>query len=249
MYLSICTGVYGAFSYPETLDKVKAHGLDYVELCVGGWGGYPHGYATDLLADENKLKEFKEELEKRDMKISAFNCSGNPLAPGPMGEKHSKSAYDTVTLAGKLGVKTVVMMSGLPAGAPGDKIPNWVVATQSVPPDNPYLEEVVRYQWEDVAIPWWKEFVKHCQANDVRIAIEEFPGQLVYNVSTLLRLREAVGPTVGMNLDPSHMMIMGADPIAAARALGDAIYYVHGKDARIERGLCDVDGLLDNRHV
>ena len=55
MYLSICTGVYGAFSYPETLDKVKAHGLDYVELCVGGWGGYPHGYATDLLADENKL--------------------------------------------------------------------------------------------------------------------------------------------------------------------------------------------------
>ena len=35
-------------------------------------------------------------------------------------------------------------------------------------------------------------------------------------------------------------MIMGADPIAAARALGDAIYYVHGKDARIERGLCDV---------
>ena len=29
MYLSICTGVYGAFSYPETLDKVKAHGLDY----------------------------------------------------------------------------------------------------------------------------------------------------------------------------------------------------------------------------
>lgn len=249
MYLSICTGVYGAFSYPETLDKVKAHGLDYVELCVGGWGGYPHGYATDLLADENKLKEFKEELEKRDMKISAFNCSGNPLAPGPMGEKHSKSAYDTVTLAGKLGVKTVVMMSGLPAGAPGDKIPNWVVATQSVPPDNPYLEEVVRYQWEDVAIPWWKEFVKHCQANDVRIAIEEFPGQLVYNMSTLLRLREAVGPTVGMNLDPSHMMIMGADPIAAARALGDAIYYVHGKDARIERGLCDVDGLLDNRHV
>ena len=83
MYLSICTGVYGAFSYPETLDKVKAHGLDYVELCVGGWGGYPHGYATDLLADENKLKEFKEELEKRDMKISAFNFPETRWLPAP----------------------------------------------------------------------------------------------------------------------------------------------------------------------
>ncbi len=249
MYLSICTGVYGDLSYPEMLDKVKAHGLDYVEVCVGGWGPTPHGCAADLLADSEKLQEFREELNKRDMKLSALNCSGNPLAPGPMGEKHSKSAYDTVTLAGKLGVKTVVMMSGLPAGAPGDTTPNWVLSTQSLPSDNPYLEETVRYQWEEVAIPWWKDFVKHCEKNGVRIAIEEFPGQLVYNVSTLLKLREAVGPVVGMNLDPSHLIPMGADPIASARALGDAIYYVHGKDARIERGLSDVDGLLDNRHV
>ncbi len=158
MYLSICTGVYGAYSYPEMLDKVKAHGLHYVELCVGGWGPNPHGYVTDLLADAGKLEAFQEELAKREMKISALNCSGNQLAPGQMGEKHSKSAYDTVTLAGKLGVRTVVMMSGLPAGAPGDQTPNWVLSTQSVPPDNPYLEETVRYQWEDVAIPWWKEF-------------------------------------------------------------------------------------------
>ena len=53
MYLSICTGVYGDFSYPDMLDKVKAHGLNHVELCVGGWGPNPHGYATDLLEDED----------------------------------------------------------------------------------------------------------------------------------------------------------------------------------------------------
>ena len=249
MYLSICTGVYGDFSYPEMLDKVKAHGLDHVEICVGGWGPTPHGDASELIRDEEKLAAFKAELDKRDMKISAFNCSGNPLCPGELGEKHARTAYDTVILANKLGVKRIVMMSGLPAAAPGDTIPNWILSTQSLPCDNPYLIESYRYQWEDVAIPWWKKFIRHCDSYDVNVCMEEFPGQLVYNISTFKRLRAAVGPTLGINLDPSHLMAMGADPIAAVRALGDEIYYVHGKDARIEKGLAELDGLLDNHCV
>lgn len=52
-----------------------------------------------------------------------------------------------------------------------------------------------------------------------------------------------------MNLDPSHLMWMGADPIASARALGDAIHHCHGKDTRIERGLADVNGLLELKQV
>lgn len=249
MFLSICTGVYGDLSYTDMLDKVKSHGLDYVELCVGGWGPNPHGLAAELINDEEKLAEFKYELEIRNMKISALNCSGNPLCPGELGKKHSSTAYDTVVLANKLGVETIVMMSGLPAAGPEDKIPNWILSTQSLPCDNPYLIEAYRYQWEDVAIPWWKEFAEHCRKNNVKVAIEEFPGQLVYNVSTFKKLRAAVGDTIGINLDPSHLMAMGADPIASARALGDEIYYVHGKDARIERGLADIDGLLDNSRV
>ena len=54
---------------------------------------------------------------------------------------------------------------------------------------------------------------------------------------------------LGINLDPSHMMVLGADPIAAARALKGCIFHVHGKDARIERGLADTDGLLEPRPV
>lgn len=81
------------------------------------------------------------------------------------------------------------------------------------------------------------------------IAIEEFPGTMVWSASTLLKLREATDPMLGINLDPSHMMVLGADPIAAARALKGCIFYVHGKDARIERGLADTDGLLEPRPV
>lgn len=115
------------------------------------------------------------------------------------------------------------------------------------------MRDAVKYQWE-VAAKWWKEYAQFAKDNGVeKIAIEEFPCQLVYNVRSLKKLIEVVGPElgsmIGMNLDPSHLMIQGADPIAAARALGDKIYYIHGKDARIERGLADVDGLLENLPV
>ena len=105
------------------------------------------------------------------------------------------------------------------------------------------------YQW-DVTIAFWREFIAHCKACGVeQIAIEEFPGTMVWSVETLLKLRRATDPMLGINLDPSHMMVLGADPIAAVRALKGCIYHVHGKDARVERGLADVNGLPEPRPV
>jgi sugar phosphate isomerase/epimerase len=54
--------------------------------------------------------------------------------------------------------------------------------------------------------------------------------QLVYNVPTLLKLRQATGPIVGAILDPSHLFWMGTDPMAAVDVLGDAIHHVHAND-------------------
>lgn len=50
---------------------------------------------------------------------------------------------------------------------------------------------------------------------------------------------------VGANLDPSHLMWMGADILTAIRALGSSIYHVHAKDARIERHNANVNGIND----
>ena len=216
-------------------------------MTAGGWSPCPHVKTEELLASPAALAAFRGELEKRGMEIVALNCSGNPLAPGALGEKHTASSYRTVELAAKLGVKKIVMMSGLPGGGPDDKIPNWITSTVSWPD---YMPGVIDYQWNEVAIPWWQAFTRHAAEHGIeQIALEEFPSQLVYNPSTLLRLREAVGDIIGMNLDPSHLIAMGADPIAAARKLEGVIYHVHGKDARIERGLADVDGLLEYQPV
>ncbi len=247
MKLAICTDVYANLSFTDMLDKVKSLGVDGIEMTAGGWGGCPHLNRTELLNNPEKIQAYKAEIAKRGLEISALNCSGNPLHPGEMGAAHTKSTYETVELAGQLGVKKIVMMSGCPAGAPGDMTPNWITSTISWPD---YMAPALKYQWEEVTIPWWKKFAEHCTANGVeQVAIEEFPCMIVYNPETLWKLRNAVGPVVGINLDPSHLMIMGADPIAAARALKGAIYYVHGKDARIERGLADVNGLLETQSV
>ena len=37
MKLSICTDVFGKIPFTEMLDKVKAYGIDAIELTTGGW--------------------------------------------------------------------------------------------------------------------------------------------------------------------------------------------------------------------
>ena len=63
----------------------------------------------------------------------------------------------------------------------------------------------------------------------------------------MLRLREAAGPTLGCNFDPSHLFWQGIDPCAAVRGLGEAIFHVHAKDTRIYEINSRVNGVLDTK--
>ena len=224
MKLAICTDVFADLSYTDMLDKVKSLGIDAVEMTAGGWGARKHCNTAELLADPDKLAAFKAELDKRGMRISALNTSCNPLWPSETGKEYEKSMYDCAVLA----------------------TPNWIVSTVSWPD---FMAPAYEYQWK-VTIAFWKKFAQHCKNCGVeQIAIEEFPGTMVWSAETMLKLRNATDPMIGINLDPSHMMVLGADPIAAARALKGCIFHVHGKDARIERGLADTNGLLEPKPV
>ena len=96
-------------------------------------------------------------------------------------------------------------------------------------------------------IPYWKEFVAFAKAHGVdKIGLEMHQAFCVYNTETLLRLREAVGPEIGANLDPSHLIWQGMDPIAVIRKLGgEAIFHVHAKDTKIDAANAAVNGVLD----
>lgn len=247
MKLSICTDCLGGLAFEPMLDEAVRLGVEGVEMTVGGWSPAPHLRADELLADAGKRRAVLDALRDRGLGIAALNVSGNPLDPGELGAKHRADTDKTIELAGLLGVKKIVMMSGLPPAAPGDTVPNWITYTVSWPAT---LKDRLDYQWNEVAIPYWRGLVAKAEECGVeRFALENFSSMLVWNPETLFRLRDAVGPTVGLNLDPSHLVWMGADPIAAARALGPAIHHVHGKDVRLERGLVDVNGLLETKPV
>lgn len=114
------------------------------------------------------------------------------------------------------------------------------------PPE--YLE-VLDWQWNEVLIPYWKDFVAFAKAHGVnKIALEMHQGFCVHNTYTLKKLRDAVGPEIGANLDPSHLIWQGMDPIKVIRALGgEAIFHVHAKDTKIDPINAPIDGTLDAR--
>ena len=228
-----------ALPFEEMLDFCAAQGVDALEIATGNWSAAPHIDPDAMLSSAAAREKWMDAIRRRGLSLCALNCSGNPLAY----EKDMAVTEKTFRLAERLGVKKIVMMSGLPAGCPGDTTPCWI--TTSWPPET---QDILEYQWNDVAIPAWQKLV-HLAADCgiEKIALENHGAQLVYNPRTLLRLREAVGPMVGMNLDPSHLFWMGGDPIAAARVLGEhgALYHVHGKDSRPEARMWEPDGMLD----
>lgn len=246
MKIGIVSDCLGSKSFEELLKTCKKLGIEQVELGCGNWSSAPHVDLDGLLESEIKRDEMKGMLKDYGISISAFNCSGNPLAPGEWGEREDEVTRKTFQLSKYFGLDTVVMMSGLPAGGPNDHYPNWVVT--SWPPET---QEILKYQWNEVAIPYWKELVKTARDSGVtRLALEPHGSQLVHDVENFNILRDALGgdETVGFNLDPSHLFWMGADPIAVIRALKDAIYHVHMKDVRIEKPASE-NTLLDGKGV
>lgn len=229
MKIGLNTDSLGTLSIDAMLDLAAELGIETVEFPTGAWSPAPHVDLDRLLESEAARRELLARVADRGLAISALTCNGNQLDP-VSGAAHDEVTRKTIALAPLLGVERIVLMSGCPGG-PGDRWANWI--TVAWPPET---AEVLRYQWDEVVIPYWRDLVAYASGLGVeRLCIEMHGQQVVYGVPTLLRLREAVGPQVGANYDPSHLMWMGADPIAAIDALGDAIFHVHAKDTRLER--------------
>ena len=222
----------------EAAAKASADlGLEALEIGMGNWSAAPHANLQSLLESKEKRQEFLSVFEQNGLSLAALNCSGNQLHPVD-GERQSKVVYDTVRVAELLGIHTIVLMSGLPAGGPNDLTPNWV--TCAWPPEN---REILDWQWNEKLLPYWEKLAAFGKEHGIqRFCLEMHGHQLVYNVPTLLKLRQATGPIAGANLDPSHLFWMGADPLAAIDALGDAIHHVHAKDTYLNDGVLNLTG-------
>jgi sugar phosphate isomerase/epimerase len=241
MKVGLVTDSLADLSFEEMLDTAAELGIQGIELNTSNWSSAPHADLTGLLDSAPKRAALLEAVESRGLELFALNANGNQLHPTD-GERQSKNLYGTVTLAAELGVPTVVCMSGLPGGAPDDVTPNWI--TSSWPPET---QDILRWQWNERLLPYWQDLTRHAEHVGLgRVAIELHGNQLVSNPPTLLRLRDEVGPIVGANFDPSHMMWMGGDAIASIDFLGDAIHHVHAKDTFINPSKVATTTRLEN---
>lgn len=246
MKLGVFAVLFQDLPVEEALDKIVSYGLSAVEVGCGGYPGNAHCKPSELLKDKTAIKNFKRLFEDRGLLISALSVHGNPLHPQEeMAKKFHQDWQDTVRLAGEMEVPVVITFSGCPGDSENSRYPNWV--TCPWPPD--YLS-ILKWQWEEKIIPYWKKEAEFANSYGIKkIAFEMHPGFAVYNVDTLLRLRKAVGPSIGANFDPSHLFWQGVDPVAAIRALGkeNAIFHFHAKDTYIDPVNTAVNGVLDNK--
>ncbi|MCL2841582.1 MAG: sugar phosphate isomerase/epimerase [Defluviitaleaceae bacterium] len=242
MKLGVFTVLLSGRPVAEAFEYLSKLGVQSVEIGTGGYPGTAHLDPVKALADPSIIDELKSILDKNKLTISALSCHGNPVHPNKaIAERDHEAFVNTCKLAQKLGVDTVISFSGCPGDYPGAKLPNWV--TCAWPPD---FQEVLKFQWDEVLIPYWKNAAAIATEYGVKkIALEMHPGFCVYNPATLLKLREAVGSIIGANFDPSHLYWQGIKPIEAIKALKGAVYHFHAKDTNIDEANTAVNGVLD----
>jgi sugar phosphate isomerase/epimerase len=227
----------------DALKTLSTLGLDSAEINSGGFLPAPHLPIDAIRASQDARDEYLAQFDAAGVALTALNCNGNPLHPDPeVRRKHGQDVIDAIELAALLGVKRVVTMSGLPEAHAGGTAPSWTV----LPWVSVYLD-ARDYQWNEVAIPYWKDIQARAADADVKIAIEMHPHNLVYNPATMVRLAEEINAThVGAEMDPSHLFWQGIDPVAALGSLGGLVYNAAAKDTRINEA-AKINGVLDDR--
>jgi sugar phosphate isomerase/epimerase len=242
-------GVYTACLHDKTLDEalgvIADLGLSSIEVNAGGFVPAPHIHVDALLSSERARREYLARIADSGIELTALNVNGNPLHPDvEVGTRHSADLFKTIELAGLLGVRDVITMSGQPAAEAGGTLPAWIVE-----PWNSAASEALAYQW-DVAVPFWIEVERMAANAGVRVALEMHPHNLVFNPATLVRLIERTGAShLGAEMDPSHLFWQGMEPIVGIEYLGDRVFVAAAKDVRINEANCRLNGLLDDRFV
>ena len=240
-------GVYNAIlhdrSLPEAIEVIAKLGLTGIELNSGGFLPPVHiPTFDDILSSDAARDDFLGLFEGTGVEIAGLNCNGNPLHPDPViGSKHSDDVRRSIRLANRLGQHRVVTMSGLPAGEPGGRRPNWIVNAW-----NSAGLDVLDYQWR-VAEDFWREIDREAADLDVKVALELHPQNLVFNPAGIRELVQRTRAThIGVELDASHLFWQWMDPVAVVQDLGPLVIHAAAKDVRINTSAA-VYGVLDNR--
>jgi sugar phosphate isomerase/epimerase len=228
MRLGLLTAPFPSTPLTEVADWAAANGFESLEIaCWPRAAGPDRRYAGTSHLDVANLSasqatEIVGEIAARDLAISGLGYYPNPLHPDP---EHRAEVIGhlrhVITAAEKMDVPLVNTFMGADGSKHQDA--NW---------------EEARRVWPDI--------VAFAQDHGRRIAIEncpmlfshdQWPGG--HNIATTprmwRRILEEWDPTIGLNFDPSHLVLQMIDIGRFVREFGPHILHVQAKDMLIDR--------------
>jgi sugar phosphate isomerase/epimerase len=233
MKLGILTAPFSDAPLSDVAHWASMSGFEALEIaCWPKSSGPTRRYAgtshIDVATIEaSRAKQIAADLLEMGLTISALGYYPNPLHPDPA---HRQTVIDhlkkVIVTAGRMGVSVVNTFCG------GD-------ASKHID-DN----------WKE-ALKVWPDIIAYARGNNVKLAFEncpmifsydEWPGghNIAYSPYIWRRILETWNGAVGMNYDPSHLVLQMIDQARFIREFGPHMFHVHAKDLMIDR-----DGLYE----
>lgn len=231
MQLGFVSAILGDLKLEEVLACAADEGFACVELMCwprGGadrrYAGVTHLDATDFTAEY--ADRVRDLVRLHGVKISGLGYYPNPLDPDPeVRQTVASHLLKVIRAAPQIGVNVV----------------NTFIGRDHTRCLSENLKRV-----PDV----WLPIIKEAKAAGVRLGIEHCPmlfsddewpgGKNLASTPAVWRqlfraFDEAAAGTVGLNLDPSHLVWQFIDCDRAVREFGPQVVHVHAKDEKIDR--------------
>jgi sugar phosphate isomerase/epimerase len=226
--LGLLTAPFPATPLLEVARWSAANGFESLEIaCWPASGGEARRYAGTAHIDvatlsQAQASEVVEQVAATGLAISGLGYYPNPLHPDPAHRERVIGHLRKVIVAAELmDVPLVNTFMGADAAKTQDQ--NW-----------------------DDALQIWPDIVAFAADHGRRITIEncpmlfsadEWPGghNLATNPRIWRRILEHWGETIGLNFDPSHLVLQMIDIPRFIREFGPHILHVQAKDLQIDR--------------
>jgi len=182
---------------------------------------WPESSLNAYQITDERVEEIRRDLGQRDIEISALGFYPNFLDPNPEVRSEAQRYFlKVLDLAVRMDVSVVCTFAG--------RVPD-----KSVADNIPLFAEV------------FTRFCEEAGRRNLRIAIENCPmmdrihlqgTNIAFSPEVWDAMFEAVpSKTLGLELDPSHMVWLGIDYVQAVYDYGERIFHVHAKDMEINR--------------
>ncbi|MFZ5832669.1 MAG: sugar phosphate isomerase/epimerase family protein [Planctomycetota bacterium] len=236
MQLGFVSAILPDLSLAEVAEFAATVGFQCVELMCWPRGkaerryaGVTHVDVTDI--SEAAAEEVRRTMQSAGVSISSLGYYPNYLAADAAeGNTYAEHFKHVIRASAMLEVNLVTTFIGRDPRKTVDE--NW-----------PRLMEV------------WPPILQYAAEHGVRVGIENCPmyftkdewpsgKNLAYCPAVWKRLFEELGPNIGLNYDPSHLVWMQMDWCLPVTQFRDRLFHLHAKDVKLDREKLNQVGIL-----